>query len=116
MLRWDPEYASVAGRLPWVGPALPLLAAFYLGWFLQASLVQIPFDYTLAPQVFVGLALLLSWNWSGKTSRRRGFRTGCYDRVAAVAAANSSDATPVVPKKSHPTSDSTTSASWATRA
>ena len=35
-----------------------MLAAFYLGWFVQATLVQIPFDYTLTPQVFLGLARL----------------------------------------------------------
>jgi hypothetical protein len=47
-------------------PALPaagLLAAFYLGWLLQAFGLQKRFDYQLAPPVLVGLALLAAQSW-----------------------------------------------------
>jgi hypothetical protein len=56
-----------AGGTPAPRGSLSLLGAFYLGWFVQATLVQVPFDYTLAPQVFLGLTLLLGWDWPGRT-------------------------------------------------
>jgi hypothetical protein len=48
--------AGVAGR--------PLLAAFYLGWLLQALYVQKGHDYVLVPPLLLGLALVMGYAWS----------------------------------------------------
>jgi hypothetical protein len=63
---WVPGARS-GDRAPTGAGSLSLLAAFYLGWFVQATLFQIPFDYTLTPQVFLGLTLLLGWDWPARS-------------------------------------------------
>jgi hypothetical protein len=41
----------------------PLLAVFYLGWFIQANFIQWQFDYHVAATVLLGLAVLLNEPW-----------------------------------------------------
>ncbi len=48
--------------------ALPLLGAFYLGWFVQAVLLQGQFPYHVLPAALLALALIAAW--SGATRRR----------------------------------------------
>jgi hypothetical protein len=43
------------------GPRLPLLAAFYLGWFFQANFVQVQFEYHVVPALLLAWALVLGW-------------------------------------------------------
>src|SRR5262249_8147223 len=38
-----------------------LFAVFYLAWVIQAVLLQVPYDYTLTPQVFLAICLLIAW-------------------------------------------------------
>jgi hypothetical protein len=40
-----------------------LLAAFYLGWFLQANFLQFQFDYHVAPTVLLALGLIAGYSW-----------------------------------------------------
>jgi hypothetical protein len=42
---------------------LPLLAAFYLGWFFQANYLQIQFEYQVLPAFLVAWALALGTLW-----------------------------------------------------
>jgi hypothetical protein len=42
---------------------LPLLAAFYLGWFFQANYLQIQFEYQTVPALLVAWALVLGTLW-----------------------------------------------------
>jgi hypothetical protein len=43
------------------GPRLPLLAAFYLGWFFQANYLQLQYEYHILPALLLGYALVLGW-------------------------------------------------------
>lgn len=45
------------------GPREALLAALYLGWFLQAFLLQKRFDYVHLPPVILGMAVLTARGW-----------------------------------------------------
>ncbi len=40
-----------------------ILAALYLGWLAQATVIQKEFDYAHAPPTLLGLALLASYRW-----------------------------------------------------
>lgn len=40
-----------------------LLAAFYLGWFMQANFLQKQYAYHMVPQVFLALTLLAGQRW-----------------------------------------------------
>ena len=40
-----------------------MLAALYLGWLAQATIIQKEFDYAHAPPTLLGLALLASFRW-----------------------------------------------------
>ena len=44
-------------------PARAILAALYLGWLLQATIVQKEFDYAHAPPTLLGLAVLAAYRW-----------------------------------------------------
>jgi hypothetical protein len=44
-------------------PARAILAALYLGWLVQATVVQKVFDYAHAPPTLLGLAVLASHRW-----------------------------------------------------
>lgn len=46
-----------------VSPRAALLAAMYLGWFVQAHFFQQNFDYLLTPPVMLALAVLASRPW-----------------------------------------------------
>ncbi len=46
---------------PGDGARLPLLAAFYLGWFFQANFLQLQYEYHILPCLLVGYALVLGW-------------------------------------------------------
>ena len=64
-------------------PGAALLAAFFLGWFVQAAFLQLPHDYAVAPVTLPALALLAAvWRpparvsgagkvfWMGRRRRR----------------------------------------------
>jgi hypothetical protein len=44
-------------------PSRAVLAALYLGWLAQATVIQKPFDYAHAPPTLLGLAVLASHRW-----------------------------------------------------
>ncbi len=61
-----------------------LLAAFYLGWTLQAVFIQKTYDYSLAPLVPLALAVLASELWPGRAFNLRWGLTWCVVVVFTV--------------------------------
>ena len=45
------------------GPERAVLAALYLGWLAEATVVQKEFDYAHAPTILLGLAVLAAHRW-----------------------------------------------------
>src|SRR5205807_1402282 len=48
-----------------------LLSAFYLAWLLQAAYLQQPFDYVLAPAIFIAIELVAQFQWLPERPRLR---------------------------------------------
>jgi hypothetical protein len=42
---------------------LGIFAGFYLGWIFEAVLLQVPWDYVLAPQILLGICFLVGRGW-----------------------------------------------------
>jgi hypothetical protein len=61
-----------AGPTPGGGAPRPqaLLAAFYLGWWVQAVYFQHPFEYVRAPLLLLGLAVAAGAQWPAWRARR----------------------------------------------
>lgn len=64
---------------------LSLLAAMYLGWLLQAIVLQHAMDYIHAPPIVLGLLLLSAWPWRIEVAVRR-VATACFLCLALLAA------------------------------
>jgi hypothetical protein len=54
--RPNPADADATGRA-----RLPLLAAFFLGWFFQSNYLQKQFEYQVLPDLLLAWALVLGW-------------------------------------------------------
>jgi hypothetical protein len=55
--RADPSAVDITGG----ALRLPLLAAFFLGWFFQSNYLQMQYEYHTLPAVLLGWALVLGW-------------------------------------------------------
>jgi hypothetical protein len=65
--------------------SVSLLAALYLGWLLQAVVLQHAMDYIHAPPIVLGLLLLSAWPWRFEAAVRR-VATACFLCLALLAA------------------------------
>lgn len=65
--------------------SLSLVAAIYVGWLLQAVILQHAMDYIHAPTIVLGLLLISAWPWQFNVAPRR-VATSCFVCLALLAA------------------------------
>jgi hypothetical protein len=61
---WGENWLYAPAGTEAVATARAFLAAFYLGWFIQAILLQKGFDYVQVPLLFLAMAVVATHRWS----------------------------------------------------
>ena len=85
-LAWRAIRDAISGRAGHVRDrSVSLVAAVYVGWFLQAIILQHAMDYIHAPPIVLGLLLISAWPWHFDVAPRR-VATGAFLCLALLAA------------------------------